>query len=181
MGHAIIQTALQEANENVFGPRSMSLKLIKDCPEMIPTVAQWLYDDWHSYDKSLTLEKLVKGFEKQLTASDMPFTLIVLKEGVPIGSVSLRKEKEPEFSDIADGNPWVGTFHVIPTERNSEVGPKLKKVVLTIAKRLGYQHVNFYTSNVSNVKKYVKMGAQIVGTRPFRGHTVTLMKMDITE
>ncbi len=177
MNH-IIQEIVQEANENVFSPKSQQLKLLRDCPEMIPQIAQWQYNDWISYDTTLTLEKLVKSFEKQLTAVDFPFTLVVLQNGMPIGSISLKKEGEPEFSDISDKGPWVGSFHVIPTERNKAIGPKLGKVVLTIAKRLGYQQVNFYTSNFSNVGRYVKKGAQVVEMRPFRGHTVTLMKIN---
>jgi predicted N-acetyltransferase YhbS len=174
----IIQDVLQDANENIFGPRSLELKLLKECPEMIPYVAQWQYDDWHSYDTTLTLERLIKSFEKQLSAADFPFTIVVLKDGFPIGSISLTKEGEPEFSDISNKGPWVGSFHVISKERSRGIGPKLAKVVLAIAKRFGYQQVNFYTSDFSNVRRYVKKGAQVVETRPFRGHTVTLFKID---
>jgi GNAT superfamily N-acetyltransferase len=173
----IIQEVLREANEKVFGFKSLQLKLLKECPEMIPHIAQWQYNDWHSYDTTLTLERLIKSFEKQLTTVDFPFTIVVLQGGMPIGSISLKKEGEPEFSDISDKGPWVGSFHVIPRERHRGIGPKLYKVALTIAKRMGYEQVNFYTSNFSNVVRYVKKGAQVVETRPFRGHTVTLMKI----
>ncbi len=172
---SVIRELLQEATQNVFSPRSMELSLLEDHSEMIPLLAQWQYNDWHSYDKALTVEKLVKYFEKQ--PLDGSFTIVVLKDGMPIGSISLDKEGEPEFSEYS--GPWLNSFHVIPKERGNRVGPGIAKVVLSIAKRLGYEKVNFFTSNFSNVAKYVKNGAQVVDTIPWRGHTVTIFKMSL--
>ncbi len=144
---------------------------LNDYAEFIPVVAQWQYDDWHGYDKSLTLEKLMEGFKDQTT-------IVAFNDQVPMGSISLQKEGEPEFSDLGDVL-WVGTFHVIPNERNKGIGTKLGLVALEMARRLGYREVYFYTSDVSNVAKYVKKGAQVFDSRPFRGHTITLMKIGV--
>jgi RimJ/RimL family protein N-acetyltransferase len=176
----IIRNVLKKTNES-FSPRFIRFELLKDCPTAISILAQWQYDDWHSYDTSLTLEKLVNHFERQFTENDTSFTIVALKDGMPIGSISLDKEGEPEFSDFSGTGPWMGAFHVISTERNQGIGQELATVALTIAKHLGYQQVNFFTSNFSNVGRYVKKGAQIVESRPFRGHTITIMKFDLTK
>lgn len=171
------RTALQEINTNVFSHESIRFELLKDYPSFIPTLAQWQYDDWHSYDSSLTVRKLIDYFEKQLTTRNISFTIVALKDGEPIGSISLDEEGEPEFSDLSVSGPWIGSYHVIPEERGKKIGLELGKLILTIARHLGYSQVNFFTSNFSNVAKYLKKGAQIVESRTFRSHTVTIMKM----
>jgi GNAT superfamily N-acetyltransferase len=175
----IIIEAMQEANEKIFFPRALQVKLLKDCPEVIPTIAQWQYDDWHTYDRSLLIESLEKSFREQLHAAALPLTIVVFKEGQPIGSISLETEGEPEFADLCDGNPWPGSFHVIPSERNKGIGTELGKLAITIAKRLGYQHFNFFTSKIQNVALYCAQGAYVVETRRFRDHEVTLLRFEL--
>lgn len=173
----IVREVLQEVNEKAFFSESVRFELLNDFPSMIPILAHWQYNDWHSYDTSLTVNQLVNYFEKQLTENDISFTIVALKDGVPIGSISLDEEGEVEFSDLSGTGPWLGSFHVIFEERNKGIGQELGNAVLTIAKRLGYPQVNFFTSNFSNVAMYLKKGAQIIDTRPFRGHTITIMKL----
>jgi GNAT superfamily N-acetyltransferase len=169
-----IQEALQEANKN---GSSVNLILLKDYPALIPILAQWQYDDWHPYDASVTVEKYMQEFEKQLTASEIPLMIVAIKDGAPVGSIALYKEGEPEFSDLFDGSPWVDAFHVVPAERNQGLGQELVNAATAIAKRLGYRQLNFYTSVLANVGRYVNKGAEIVETRAYRGHTVTLIKL----
>lgn len=177
----IIHEVLEEANKNIFFPEFVRFEVLNDNPSLIPVLAQWQYNDWHSYDVSLTLEKLIDGFEKQSIENSSSFTVVALKEDRPIGSISLDHEGEVEFADLWGKGPWLGSFHVIPEERNKRLGQELGKIALTIAMRLGYTQVNFFTSDFSNVAKYLKKGAQIVETRPFHGHTITIMKIVLTE
>lgn len=177
----IIREVIEEVNKNIFFPELIRFEVLNDNPSLIPLLAQWQYNDWHSYDVSLTLEKLINGFKNQSIENGPSFTIVALKEGKPIGSISLDQEGEVEFADLWGKGPWLGSFHVIPEERNKGLGQELGKIVLTIAMRLGYTQVNFFTSNFSNVDKYLKKGAQIVETRPFRGHIITIMKITLSE
>lgn len=173
----IIRSVLQAANEQLLS-KSLRFELLKDSPHLVPVLVQWQYDDWVSYDASLTKERLYHEFVRQLDAEDLAFTLVAIRDEVPIGSISLDNEGEPELSDLP--GPWPGNFHVIEQERGKGIGKQLGNVMLTIAKELGYTHLYFFTSNPLNVKKYVKKGASVFEMRPFRGHTITVMKMDIS-
>ena len=175
----IINGTLAEANNQTFLPNSIQVQILQNCPETIPVLAQWMYDEWHSYNKTLTLEKAKDGFNKYLTDAPIPFAIVALKEGRPIGMMALKMVGEPEFADLSDNNPWLSSFYVIPTERNKGLGQKLANTLITIAQRLGYAKVHFYTSNPNNVPRYLKRGAKIVEKRPFCGHTVTIMDMDL--
>lgn len=90
--------------------------------------------------------------------------------------ISLNDKSEPELSDLEDNNPWGGSFHVIPMERNQGLGEDMAKTITTIAKRLGYEKIHFYTSNPNMVTWYVERGAKIIDTRLYHGHTITTME-----
>jgi GNAT superfamily N-acetyltransferase len=174
-----IRQTLQALNESVFYQRSIEVKLLKDYPEAIPVLAQWMYDEWHPYDQELTVERLLGEYQKFLSGVPLPFAVVALKEGRLIGVISLSEEGEPEFEDLRGIGPWVGSFEVVSEERNKGLGQELGFMILAIARKLGYSAVNFYTSNPDNVPRYLKKGAEIVEERPFRGHMITIMKMSL--
>lgn len=170
-----IDQALQKANQTFFSLRSMQLDLLKDRPEAVPTLAKWLYDEWRPYDASLTIEKLIHSFHERLRSAGIPITFVVAANDKPVGCVSLKKLSDPEFSDFPKDSVWLGSLYVIVEKRNQGIGQELMKFAATVARNLGYERLYFYTSNPKNVAWYVQGGAQVIETRPFRGHQITLM------
>lgn len=67
---------------------------------------------------------------------------------------------------------------MIPEERNKGIGSALAKFVVTLAKRLGYNTLYFYTSN-ENVEWCVKKGAFVFEKRPFHNHMITIMQVPL--
>jgi len=175
----MIQQALQKENEYFFFPLSMRLDLLKNCPQVIPILAQWLYEEWKPYDASLTKEKLIHSFKMRLNDDAIPITFVVLKDGLPIGVISLKKETAPEFADFTKNSIWMGSLQVIPEERNQGIGKELLKFSQIIARQFGYEKLYFYTSNPSNVKWYLKRGAQVIEERLFRHHKITIMEISL--
>jgi GNAT superfamily N-acetyltransferase len=171
----IIQEAIQKENEKFFFPHSMQLDLLKNQPHVIPTLAQWLYDEWHSYDASLSKESLIHNFKMRLSNEVIPITFVVLKDSLPIGVISLKKETAPEFSDFPENAVWMGSLQVIFEERGQGVGQELLKFTQSIAAQMGYKNLYFYTSNPENVRWYTQRGAQVIEKRSFRGHQITIM------
>lgn len=177
MSHYIRQT-LQEANERLFSVRNISLRLLKDCPENIPILVEWMYEEWRHYDDSLTREKLSTSFNNRLNDDKMPFTLVAERNSQPIGMIALKETGEPEFSSHYGSFPWLGSLHVLPEERNRGLGQTLVSVLNSIAVRLGHQKILFYTSNPNNVAWYLKRGAHVIDKQIFRGHPITIMAFD---
>ena len=121
MEHAfMIQQSIQMENEDFFFPRSMQLDLLKNCPQVIPTLARWMYEEWHPYDSSLTKEKLLCSFQTHLNTNAIPITFVVLKDDLPIGVISLKKETAPEFADFPENAIWMDSLQVVPEERNQK-------------------------------------------------------------
>lgn len=175
----VIQQTLWEMNQTI--DPSIHLELLKNCTEVIPTLADWIYEDWSLYDPSLTREKLIEGFKNRLNDHDLPFTLVAFKNSIPVGLVTLKAHEVPELADLENGNPWGGSLHVVPKERGQGIGEALARSILLIAQRLGYTEVLFYLSEQQGVNWCVDRGAEILETRPFRGHTITVLRFKLTD
>ncbi len=177
----MIHQAIQKENEDFFSPRSMRLECLKNCSHVIPILAQWLYEEWRSYDASLTVEKMMGGFATRLNDDRIPMAFVVLKNEKPIATISLKKETSPEFSDFPEDSIWMGSLQVIFEERNHGLGGELLRFVQIIAKQLGSQNLYFYTSNPANVSWYLQRGACLLGERPFRNHRISLMQISLKD
>jgi predicted N-acetyltransferase YhbS len=181
---SMIQQVLQEENRNFFSPRSMKLDLLKNCPQTIPTLAEWIYEEWHSYDASLTKEKLIHAFSMRLNNDRIPLTFVVLKNDLPIGVISLKRETAPEFTDFPENSIWMGSLHVLPEERNQGLSHELLKLVQVVAKGFGYENLYLYISNPEYVRWYLNKGASLIEERSFRNHRIAIMQFflkDLTE
>jgi GNAT superfamily N-acetyltransferase len=174
-----IEGVLREANASFFSSRGMKLDFLKNWPQAIPTIAQWVYDEWSPYDPSLTKERLIHSFSARLNDDRLPITFIALKETVPIGIISVKGRADPEFSDFPQDSLWAGSLQVVHEERCRGIGEELGKFAIALAKRLNYAEIYFYTSNPLNVKWYTKRGAEIIGMRPFHNHTITILRMSL--
>jgi len=177
----MIKQAIQRENEDFFFSHSLRLDLLKNCPQAIPTLAQWIYEEWHPYDASLTKEKVVHSFKTRLNADIIPITFVVLSGDLPIGVISLKKETAPEFADFPENALWMSSLQVAPEARNQGIGQELLKFSQTIARQFGQENLYFYTSNPENVKWYLKRGAQVIEKRPFRNHTIIIMSFPLKE
>lgn len=155
----------------------IQIRLLKNCPEVIPTLVEWVYQEWRSYDSSLTREKLFDKFNKRLNEDRIPLAFVAFKDGVPVGTITLKENDEPDLSVNSHGSPWLGTLQVKEEERNKGVAQELLKEAKACAVGLGYQEIFTYTSNLDNVEWYLKRGAVIVKTLSFRNHTVTVLKI----
>lgn len=173
----MIHQIIQQKNSNFFSPRSMQLELLKNCPHTIPTLAQWIYEEWSPpYDTSLTKEKLISAFIMRLNDDRIPLTFVVINDDLPIGTISLKNETAPEFSDIPNNSIWMGSLHILPAKRNQGIGHELLKLAQIVAREFGYENLYFYTSNPTNVQWYLNRGASLIEERPFRNHKITLMQ-----
>ncbi|MBS0648895.1 MAG: GNAT family N-acetyltransferase [Verrucomicrobia bacterium] len=171
---------VQEFSEVLSSQKSIELKLLKDCPEVIPTLGQWKYEEWHSHDTSLTVEKAINGFKKYLSDTDVPFALVAFQDNRPIAVISLKAHGGAAFADLAGPHEaWGGILRVIPEARNKGLAKTLGHLLMTIARQLGYTSIYFYTTNPSNIPLYMKYGAEIVETRLARGRMVTILKIPL--
>ena len=175
----VIRNTIKELNGSLFPYETIHITLLKECPHVIPTLVDWMYGEWHSYDKELTKEKLTYSFSRRLNDDRIPFILVFWKHNKPIGMIGLKEKGASEFDDLREATPWGGSFYVIPEERNKGLGEKIAQALMTIAARLGYRELFFYTSNPTSAQWYLSRKAELIEIRPFRGHTVAILKASL--
>jgi GNAT superfamily N-acetyltransferase len=173
----VLQQTLQEMNQSIHP--SLHLELLKYCQGVIPTFVDWIFTDWSPYDRSLTKEKLIEGYTRRCNDDQLPFTIVAFKNSHPIGVITLKANETIELADLENGSPWGGSLHVLAEERNRGVGETLATAIVTIAKRLGYREIFFYLSESQGVNWCTKRGAEILETRPFRNHVITILRFKL--
>lgn len=173
----MIRQILQEVNENFFRSRSMQLDIVKKQMRITPLLAQWVYKEWYPSDPSLSTKKLIQSWNTHSNGDRIPLTFFVVKNAIPIGTVSLKQQLDPAFADYPKHSIWMGNLLVRLEERSQGIGQELLNFALTIAKQLNYKEMYFYTSTPTNVKWYLKRGARIIEERPFRNHRITIMSI----
>jgi|GEM_PF-1647779 len=172
-----IEQTLQEINQNQ--DQIFRIDVLKNHSEFIPTIADWIYEDWISYDLSLSKETLIESFKRKLTDEQLPFSLVAIKKGKPVGVITLKAREAAELSDLEAGNLWCGSLHVLFNEQNQEIGESLSKATIQIARRLGYNELRFYLSESKGVDWCTKRGAEIIEVRSFRGHMITVLRYQL--
>ncbi len=174
----MLEKMIQQFNERFFFPRALKLDFLKNAPEVIPHLAKWTYDEWTPYGSELTMEKLIQSLNKRLNVDQIPMTFVVLNKSLlPVGAISLKRRKEPEFLDFPAESLWLGGLHVSPEARNQGIGNELLQFAQDAIKVMGYETLYFYTSNPERVDWYVKRGAEVMEKRPFQNHEATVMRI----
>lgn len=156
------------------------IKFLKEYPQIVPILAEWTYQEWHSYDDSLTVERAQHSFNSRMNDDQLPLTLVAFNGTTPIGMVSLKKG-EPEFKRYSGNSPWLGSLHVVSQARQKGIGKLLLTHARKHAGRLGYSEIFLYASNPEVPEWYQKQSAVVVDKKEFRNHTVTLMKIDCSD
>ncbi len=121
----MIQQKVDEANTSFFSACNLHLDVLKNCPQVIPTLVGWLYDTRHPYDASLTKEKLIHSFETHLHCDKTPVTFVFLENNTSIDLVPVKRQTSPELSDFPKASLGMGDLQMIPQKRNQGIGQEL--------------------------------------------------------
>jgi len=169
----IIAEELEKASDE-----NIQYQLLKASPQIIPALADWVYADWYTYDPSLTKEKLIQGFLGRLHDDKLPLALVALHDNHPIGVLSLKATEDPELAPLSQGNPWLGSHHVLSSYANQGIEKQLLQLAKNIAERLGHRHLFVYTSSPTQRDTYLAQGSHLIEQRPFRDHPVWIFKLN---
>jgi predicted N-acetyltransferase YhbS len=114
---------------------------LADCLEVLPTVASWLQRQWWAAGGGLA-ERAADRLRERAQRDRLPLTLVALRDGQPIGTVSLVHDHPPEEDQWV---PCLGGIYVLPGWRRQGVGALLCERALQEAARLGLPRLFLYT------------------------------------
>lgn len=146
---------------------------LKNAPEHVPLLAQWMYDTWGHYNPTASLNKAMQKLNEHLNEDALPLAYIAIENGSPIGMVCLRTN-DGIRSDLS---PWLGSLFVKPSHRKKGVGEELIKTVVNKAKSMGYQNLYLLAFDPTLPNWYQKLGWKLIGNDSLFGHPVTVMEL----
>jgi GNAT superfamily N-acetyltransferase len=144
-------------------------------PDLVPMVAQWLWDEWH-LDAGDSLEAVRDAVAASVSTSGPPQTFVLLVDNQPVGTASLVAHDLDERPDLT---PWLAGVFVIPEARGRGHVIHLVQTVEVACRSAGVGTVWLHTTSAERV--YARAGWHTVEVIQRRGKSlVTLMRRDLT-
>lgn len=143
---------------------------LADCPELIPVLAGWFFDEWGRHNSNLSQEIIEDNLKGRLNRDEIPLVLIHMLAGSPIASASLKiqeMETHPQYLH------WLGSVYVLPEHRAQGIGSNLIRRIIEEARRLGVEELYLYTRKKEDF--YSKLGWRSIETPIYHGCEVIIM------
>jgi GNAT superfamily N-acetyltransferase len=118
----------------------MVIAYLRDYPQYIPMVAEWIYREFPHEFKALSLEEWTKQLHFSQTRGVT--TMIVLENAQVLGTATLDIEDLPLRLDLS---PWLASVYVPPEYRSRGLGSKLVEQVEHEAKKQGFSRIYLHT------------------------------------
>ncbi|MBD3307966.1 GNAT family N-acetyltransferase [candidate division KSB3 bacterium] len=150
----------------------MHIAYLKDHQDAIPTVAQWLFEQWGHLPPDNTLEKTVATLYENLHDDRIPLTIIAFSGDDVVGTASLI---EQDLQTRPDLTPWLASVFVVPEQRGRGIGAALVRAIVDRARTLGVSPLYLFTPDKEAF--YRHLGWQTVETTNYRGEDVVIMQI----
>jgi GNAT superfamily N-acetyltransferase len=113
----------------------LELRQLSQCPEHLTAVGTWIYEQWWSRRHPLP-EVVFELLRTHTVLDQVPFTVVALAAGVPVGSCSVLVNDcvhRPQYT------PWVGAVFVKPELRRTGIASAILQEAAAIATRSGIE------------------------------------------
>jgi predicted N-acetyltransferase YhbS len=152
----------------------LEIKNFVDCPEVLPQVAEYIFNQWFAHKPGHTLEGMLarmRGGKR----SEIPIGLVAFLDGKPAGTVSLLQSDLEERKDLT---PWLAGLLVFPEFRKYGVGSALVHSLVETAVKIKYSQIYLYTE-IPNF--YEKLGwKQICPAKSEPQSFIMMWNLDLT-
>lgn len=151
----------------------MQILNLKNQPEHIPQLAAWHQHEWAALNPGQTLEQRLEYMQSYLSDDLVPSTFIALGPDL-MGSAAITAndmDTRPELT------PWLASVFVAPGYRNQGIGSRLVRHAMLQAEAAGIATLFLFTPD--RVSFYQRLGWQSLMTEHYRGHSVTIMRVEL--
>jgi N-acetylglutamate synthase-like GNAT family acetyltransferase len=148
----------------------LTLSLLIDCPQHLPQIATWIFDEWGHLTQGLTLDKVETHLQNHLNRDAIPLTLVAIKDHIPVGTASLMLN---DLSSRPDLSPWLASVYVQAKYRKQGIGSQLVSAAEETGQRLGVQKLYLFTPDQERF--YARLGWSVYDQAEYRGEHVVIM------
>lgn len=161
--------------QQMNGERADRYIYLADKPELLPTLADWFYDEWGRNNARMSPERMRSVLEEFLNTDKIPLTIITMRNSEPIGSATLKiQEMETHRQYLY----WLGGVYVHPQYRRQGVGSRLVNYTAAKAKSLEVEELYLYTR--SHEGFYARLGWQVIERPLYHERSATIMKRNLS-
>lgn len=151
----------------------MQLLTLAECPQALPTVAQWYYDHWGYEKLGNTIEKEIDNLRAYLNTDCIPLIILGVEKGKVIGAAQL---KYHEMTIYPDKEYWLGGVYVSEAYRGRGVAAQIIGRIIEIARSLKVSRLYLQTEQLDG-GLYRRLGWRPVEQVNYNGHDVTVMEL----
>lgn len=152
----------------------MEIKYLTDDPEVVSTLAGWIYDEWGHLVPGRTLETAHEKVRQAAGSTGIPLTLVCFLDGEPVGTASIDSADMSTHPELA---PWMASVYVKSTMRRQGLGTALCKRVHEELERLGVTTAYLFTPDQEEY--YRRLGWKTFLREDYRGESVVIMRLDL--
>ena len=148
----------------------MTIELLADHLEAVPTIARWQHSEWGNLREGDTLAARTARLEAQIGRDSIPLVVVALDGQEVLGSASLvanDMKTRPELT------PWLAGVFVAPQYRRRGIAGELVRRIVTEAARLEVPLLYLYT--VHSEALYARLGWTVQERTNYLQHDVVIM------
>ncbi|MBU1233081.1 MAG: GNAT family N-acetyltransferase [Proteobacteria bacterium] len=150
----------------------MELFALKQKPEYLDQVAEWLYLEWGIKTAGSSRATVCEKLETFNNIDKIPINYVALNGEKLVGTFNLMLFDPPTRRDLS---PWLGSLYVEPTYRNRGIGTFL--VNAAVAKAKNFKIKKLYLCTSTQEKMYAKLGWEVIDEVDFRDERVLIMEI----
>jgi GNAT superfamily N-acetyltransferase len=152
----------------------MRIEYLGDNAALIPTLAQWHYEQWRYLYPNKTIGHYIARLHSHLDKKRIPTTFVALIGGILMGSSSLVSYEMDTRMDLF---PWLSSLYVPPIFRGHGIGSALVHRVIKEAEALAVETI--YVLTPDREQFYRHLGWSAIERTEYRGYEVSIMARDI--
>lgn len=152
----------------------MDIAHLADRRDVIPTLAQWFYQEWAYLHPDRTLEDVERLIGERTNTTKIPVALVAFEGGELLGTVCL---KVHDMDTRLDLTPWLAGLYVAAAWRRKGIGTVLVSAIEKKAHELQVEKLYLYTPESEGF--YSRLGWHLNKRTEYHGYPVTIMEKNI--
>ncbi len=151
--------------------KTIDIQYLADCPDVIPTLASWVFEQWGRQYKMESVSVQLELFAKRKNRDKIPLALVAFLGAQPVGTASLKIREMTTHTHLLY---WLGAVYVVEQFRNQGIGTELIARATDIARNLGVDALYLHTPDKTGL--YERFGWEEIERPAYSGHRVAIMR-----
>lgn len=154
---------------------NVKIACLADHADQLVALAAALHEqDWEHFSER-TPADVAADLALSLQRDVLPLTLIALRNGVCVGTATLRHDSITTHSHLG---PWIAAFYVRPELRGRGIGRKLVAAIEATAQRLGFARL--YAGSGRAASLFERAGWQVMERVSYHGEEIAILRREFS-